>query len=97
MALANMSTMMYLAMASEALRLGGPAYPAQRESLITSRKRVSLGSLVQTGWLCHILVGGTEKVSITSNHFSYCSLAMYQRMKSLASFWFLEYFISMLL
>ena len=89
-----MSTMMYLENASVALPVEGPEWPKIRVLRAAVRKSWSgLSIFSHIGCFSHVVVAATLYPSQTWNHFSKFSFLWSQARKSLASFWFFEYFM----
>src|SRR4026207_1778967 len=93
--LANRSTITYLEEAAVALALGGPANPMTRE-LSGAVRNPFIGSSMglHIGLCSQSFVDPIENPSATWNHLPYCSLPWSHFRKSLASFWFLPYFMT---
>ncbi len=81
--------------ASVALADGGPAKPITRELSAAVRKPfIGSSMVVQSGFRSQTFVEPMEKPSATWNHFPNCSWPCIHFRKSLASFWFFEYFMT---
>src|SRR5437660_11727559 len=94
-AFAYMSTITYLVTASADARPGGPAKPQVRPIVGRSRNGRRIGSSSHTGSFSQSLVAPSVYPCCEVNHCENTGFEWTHFRKSLAGFWFGEYFISM--